>query len=183
MAPACIRLVLAAGWFGLGLAFVHAAEPSRQQRIAALPEDDRVWLTEFVAPIILPEEEKAFLQLTEAREREGFQSDFWQRREKPDLPLPMGPGYRDRYLTLRRLVDEKYDGWQSDAGRLVLRRGEPDSIFKPRCGGDEVFRDLEVWTYGSLELNGHPASRHIFYRPAPGAPRRLWIVHDGNASV
>ncbi|MGH9365885.1 MAG: GWxTD domain-containing protein, partial [Thermoanaerobaculia bacterium] len=153
------------------------------QRIAALPEDDRVWLTEFVAPIILPEEEKAFLQLTETSQREGFQSDFWQRREKPDLPLPMGPGYRDRYSELRKLVDEKYDGWQSGAGGLVLRRGEPDSIFKPRCGGEEVFRDLEVWTYGSLELNGRPAARHIFYRPAPGAPRRLWIVHDGNASV
>ena len=181
--PARIHLVLAAGWFGLGLALVHAAEPSRQHRVAALPEDDRVWLTELVAPIILPEEERVFLQLTEAPQREGFQSDFWQRREKPDLPLPMGPGYRGRYRELRRLVDEKYDGWQSDVGRLVLRRGEPDSIFTPRCGGEEVFRDLEVWTYGLLTLNGHSAASHIFYRPNPGAPRRLWIVHDGNASV
>lgn len=181
MASARIRVLLAAGCLALGLAFAPAAEPPRQQRLAALPEDDRVWLTEFVAPIILPEEEKVFLKLTEAREREGFKEDFWQRREKPGLPPPMGPGYRDRYRDLRRLVDEKYDGWKHDAGRLVLRRGEPDSIFAPRCGGEEVFRNLEVWTYGGLELNGHPASRHIFYRPAPDAPRRLWIVHDGHS--
>jgi GWxTD domain-containing protein len=183
VAPARILLLLAACCLAPGLAFAPAAEPPRQQRLEALPEGDRVWLTEFVAPIILPEEEKVFLQLTEARQREGFREDFWQRRETPGLPPPLGPGYRDRYSELRQLVDQKYDGWNHDAGRLVLRRGEPDSIFQPRCGGEEVFRDLEVWTYGGLELNGHPASRHIFYRPAPGAPRRLWIVHDGNASV
>ncbi len=44
----------------------RAAEPSDKQRVAALPEDDRKWL-EFVAPIILPEEQKAFLELTEPR--------------------------------------------------------------------------------------------------------------------
>ena len=37
----------------------------------AVPDDDRVWLTELVAPIILPEEERVFLKLTEGREREG----------------------------------------------------------------------------------------------------------------
>ncbi len=183
VAAARIRLVLLAGWFGLVLAFVHAAELSRDQRLAALPEADRIWLAELVAPIILPEEEKVFLQLADARQRDGFKEDFWLRRENPALPLPLGPGYRDRYRELRRLVDEKYDGWRSDAGRLVLRRGEPDSILTPRCGGEEVFRDVEVWMYGALMLAGHPAARHILYRPNPGAPRRLWIVHDGNASV
>jgi GWxTD domain-containing protein len=176
-------LLLVACYLGTGLAFARAVEPSRQQRLASLPEDDRAWLTDFVAPIILPEEERVFLLLTDATQREGFKEDFWQRRETLGLPLPLGPGYRDRYRDLRQLVDEKYDGWQNDAGRLVLRRGEPDSIFKPQCSGEAVFRDLDVWTFGGLDLNGHPAARHIFYRPAPGAPRRLWIIHDGNAIV
>ncbi len=181
MKPRTVSLPLSVCWLAVASAFAFAAEPTRQQRVAALPEEDRVWVTEFVAPIILPEEERVFLQLTDAAQREGFRENFWQRRETPGLPPPFGPGYRDRYRNLRGLVDEKYDGWQNDAGRLVLRRGEPDSVFKPQCSGEEVFRDLEVWTYNGLELNGHTAARHIFYRPASGAPRRLWIVHDANA--
>lgn len=181
--PPRILLLLCACCLAPGLAFAPAAEPSRQQRVAALPEDDRLWLTDFVAPIILPDEEKVFLQLTEAAQREGFKEDFWQRRETPGLPPPLGPGYRDRYRNLQQIIDGKYIGWESDAGRLILRRGEPDSIFKPQCSGDEVFRDLEIWTYRGLELNGHAAARHIFYRPAPRAPRKFWIVHDGNAIV
>jgi GWxTD domain-containing protein len=183
VASARIQLLLFAACLAPGIAFAPAAEPSRQQRLDALPGDDRVWLTELVAPIILPDEERVFLKLTEVREREGFKEDFWQRREAPGLPPPLGPGYRDRYRELRQLVDQKYDGWKNDAGRLVLRRGEPDSISTPRCDGEQVFRDLEVWTYAGMELNGHPAARHIFYRPASGAPRRIWIVHDGNAIV
>src|SRR5215470_8292737 len=163
-----------------GLEPAFAAEPTREQRIAALPDADRAWLY-LVRPILTIEEEKVFLGLADAAQREGFKEDFWQRREKPDLQPPYGPGYRDRYLTLRWAADEKYDGWQSDAGRMVLRHGEPDSIFKPRCG-EEVFRDLEIWTYTNLSLAGHAAPRQILYRPAPGAPRRLWIVHDGQSA-
>jgi GWxTD domain-containing protein len=146
-----------------------------------MSEDDRSWLTDFVAPIILPEEERVFLQLTESAQREGFKEDFWRRREMPGLPLPLGPGYRDRYQDLRKVLDAKFIGWKSDAGRLILRRGVPDSVFKPQCGGEEVFRDLEIWTYSALELKGHAAARHIFYRSSPNSPRRLWMIHDGNA--
>ena len=53
-----------------------APEPSRKDRIAALPEDDRKWLTEFVAPIILPAEEALFLKLTEPYQREIFKDEF-----------------------------------------------------------------------------------------------------------
>ena len=180
MAPGRNRLLLAVGVLGLTAGLAGAAEPTREQRLAALPEADRAWVG-LVQPILSIEEEKVFLGLADAAQREGFKEDFWQRREKPDFAAPLGPGYRDRYPAMRRLVDEKYDGWKSDAGRMVLRRGEPDSIFRPRCGED-VFRDVEIWTYGSLSLAGHSAARHILYRPAPGAPRRLWIVHDGYAA-
>jgi GWxTD domain-containing protein len=178
--PARIRLLLLV-CLALGPALARAAEPSREQRLSAMSEDDRSWLTDFVAPIILPEEERVFLQLTESAQREGFKEDFWRRREMPGLPLPLGPGYRDRYQGLRKILDAKFIGWKSDAGRLILRRGEPDSVFKPQCGGEEVFRDLEIWTYSALELKGHAAARHIFYRSSPNSPRRLWMIHDGNA--
>ncbi|MDQ2979090.1 MAG: GWxTD domain-containing protein [Acidobacteriota bacterium] len=149
---------------------------SESERIRALPEDDRQWLTEFAAPILLPEEKKLFLELTEPYQREVFKADFWARREKLGLPPPLGPGYRDRYAELRRAVDEKYDGWRQDAGRMVLRWGEPDSILKPSCADEEVFWDLEVWTY--RQAVGRGTGRHIFYRPAARAPRRLWTLND-----
>jgi GWxTD domain-containing protein len=174
-------LVVLGGLLAVSLA--SGAQPTRAQKIAALPVADRVWLTEFVAPIVQPEEEKIFLDLTEAYQREAFKEDFWQRRERDGLPPPLGPGYRFRYKERRDVLDQKYDGWQNDAGKIVLRWGEPDTIFKPRCGGEEVFRDVEVWTYGSMEFHGQPAHHHIFYRIAPSLPRRLWTVHDSNASV
>jgi hypothetical protein len=58
------------------------SEPSRKQRIAALPEEERKWLTEFVEPIILPDEEKLFLELTQPHHREMFKKEFWERRER-----------------------------------------------------------------------------------------------------
>src|SRR5262249_21295409 len=100
---------------------------SEKERLAALPPQERQWLEEFVSPIILPEERKAFLELTEPYQREAFKNDFWARRESADLQPPLGPGYRYRYEELRHLADDVYDGWRQDAGRLVLLFGEPAS--------------------------------------------------------
>jgi GWxTD domain-containing protein len=166
--------ILAAAW--IALAAAGAVLPTEAEKIKALPEEERRWLTEFVAPIILPEERKAFLELTEAYQREAFKESFWERRERDGLPRPLGPRYRQRYAELRKLADEKYDGWNQDAGRMVLRWGEPDSIFTPKCAAEEVFFDIEVWEYG--QGMGAASGRHIFYRPADLAPRKLWTVAD-----
>src|SRR5690242_5978522 len=84
-----------------GTAFGQATpvltKKQKSERIKALPEEERKWLTDYVAPIILPEEENLFLQLTEARQREVFKIEFWQRRERDGLPPPLGPGYQKRY--------------------------------------------------------------------------------------
>jgi len=141
-----------------------------------LPEDDRKWLEEYVAPIILPAERKAFLELTEPYQREQFQQDFWTRRESNNLAAPLGPGYRQRYEELRRLADEKYDGWRQDAGRMVIRWGEPADVFKPESAG--TFRDLEIWTYANMGGSGQQRVRFFFYRPGPGVPRKLWTITD-----
>jgi hypothetical protein len=90
--------------------------PTDADRIKALPDEERHWLTEFVAPILLPEERTVFLELSESYQREAFKLDFWARRERPDLPQPLGPGYRERYDELWRLAQEKYGGWRNDAG-------------------------------------------------------------------
>jgi GWxTD domain-containing protein len=161
----------------------RAAEPSRKQRLAALSEEDRAWLTEFVAPIILPEEDKIFLELNEAYQREAFKLDFWARRELPDLPRPLGPGYRDRYEELWKLAAEKYGGWRHDAGRMLLRWGEPDNILKPKSCGEEVFIGLEVWTYVSLSNFGHGTTQYIFYRRFANGPYWMWTITSGDSDA
>ena len=145
----------------------------RAQRLQALPAEDRQWLTDYVAPIVLPAETNLFLQLTEPHERETFREEFWARRERPGLAEPLGPGYRSRYEHLREVAVSDYDGLSSDAGRLVVRRGEPASIAKfQQC--DEIFRQVEVWTYTSAAGGIRKETHSIFYRPSLGAPRKLW---------
>src|SRR5713101_6426428 len=156
---------------------------SESEKIKALPDDERKWLTEFAAPIILPEEQKVFLELSEPYQWEQFKQAFWERREQSSLPAPLGPGYRYRYQELRQLADEKYDGWRQDAGKMVLRWGEPAEIFQPKCGGDETFRDLEIWTYTNMGNSGRMSARYIFYRPQSLAPRRLWTTMVRNEEV
>jgi Ca-activated chloride channel family protein len=159
-----------------------APEPSRKEHLAALPEDDRKWLTEFVAPIILPAEEALFLKLTEPHQREIFKEEFWKRREKDTLALPMGPGYRQRYEDLRRAADEKYDGWRNDAGRMVIRFGEPASVQTfEMC--KRTLKDVEVWTYNAVGREARSTNRYIFYRRAPKQPRVLWTYGTADGEV
>jgi len=164
----------------------RAAEPSDKQRVAALPEDDRKWL-EFVAPIILPEEQKAFLELTEPREREAFREEFWKRRERDSLRLPLGPGYRYRYTELRQLAQSQYDGWPHDAARMVLRYGEPAAINKlescGETGASQTFRNLEIWTNNTQSAIASQTRHYFFYRRTPQEPRRLWTVGTPDSDV
>jgi GWxTD domain-containing protein len=168
-----VSLLTAVGLLALeaGLA-PSAAGPSRKELLAALPEEERAWLTEYVAPIILPEEEKLFLELTEGYQREVFKKDFWDRRELASLGPPFGEGFKQRYEELRPRLDSVYDGWRNDAAQLVLHYGEPSDIHHVE-GCDMVFRDVEIWTYTKLGMargNVH----HLFYRPQPLVPRKLW---------
>ena len=153
---------------------------SKKAALSAMPDDERKWLTEYVAPIILPNEEKLFLELTEPHQREIFKEEFWARRELSSLSFPMGLGYRQRYEELRQLADTTYDGWRNDAGRMVLRYGEPGSLDKV-AGCDRMFRDLEIWTYTNLP--GRGTMRQFFYRPSSLAPRKLWTVGTRDSDV
>lgn len=147
----------------------------RAAKLKALPEEDRKWLEEFVAPIILPDEKNLYLQLTEPHQREIFKQDFWERRERPGLPAPLGPGYRNRYEGFREAAASSYGGLTSDTGRVVVLRGEPLSVEEY---GDctDVFRDLAVWTYRSAPQGSslQQGIQFLFYRPSPGMPWKLW---------
>src|SRR4051794_22539079 len=145
-----LALFLAAAASAASAASATAAAPdaprSKKAALAAMPEEDRKWVTDYVAPIILPDEEKLFLELTESQQRERFKQRFWARRESMGLTPPLGPGYEKRYAELRDVAASQYEGLHSDAGRMVVRWGEPDSIEVLKdC--NEVFREAEIWTY------------------------------------
>jgi len=144
-------------------------------RVKALPEEERKWLEDYVAPIILPEERNLFLQL-EAHQYEAFQKDFWARREQPGLPEPLGPGYRNRYDSYRELAATTYGGLKSDTGKMVILHGEPQLVQEfAQC--NDVFRDIAVWTYSRPSANGfHKEARYLFYRMNPSAGSwKLWL--------
>jgi Ca-activated chloride channel family protein len=146
----------------------------RAARTAALPADDKKWLEEYVAPIILEEERDLFLQLTEPHQREIFQRDFWERREQAGLQDPLGPGYRNRYANFREAAATEFDGLTSDPGRVVVIHGIP--IIQEFRDCSEVFREVEVWTYPNQHRGTGTNSelQFLFYRPSFGAPRKLW---------
>ena len=147
----------------------------RAEKLKALPEEDRKWVEEFVAPIILPDEKNLYLQLTETHQREIFREEFWKRREQPGLPDPLGPGYRNRYEGFREAAASTYGGLTSDTGRVVVLHGEPLAVEEfAQC--NDVFRDLAVWSYRSAAGGGslQKETQFLFYRSSPGAPWRLW---------
>jgi GWxTD domain-containing protein len=136
--------LLSTGALAIGQSPSKLASKEKAERIKALPDEERKWLTDYVAPIILPEEENLFLQLTEPHQRETFKAEFWKRREKEGLPPPLGPGYERLYAHLREVAATEYDGINRDAGRMVLLYGEPSSIQDlTEC---DVFRQAQFWT-------------------------------------
>src|SRR5262249_51475220 len=104
-----------------------------------------------------------------------FNKALWQRRERDGLPPPLGPGYQLRYQHFWDVAATDYDGVNSDAGRMVIRQGEPVAIDdQAACHG---FRQAEIWSYQS-SLGSSTLVRHIFYRPTFGGPRRLRLPGD-----
>lgn len=177
-----ITLLVAAGLLAMeaGLArsaAAPAAKKSKKELLADLPIEQRTWLTEYVAPIIQPEEEQLFLELTAAYQREIFKKDFWARRERDGLPAPFGPGYERRYQHLWEVAATDYDGINADAGRMVVRLGEPASI-RVLLQCSEVYRQAEIWSYPNPTGGSSSETHHIFYRPVFGGPRKLWIPGD-----
>jgi GWxTD domain-containing protein len=165
-------LVLA---FAVAIPLLPIGFPSAWASPEKLSVEDREWLDSFVAPIIQPDERKLFLELTERWQHEIFEEEFWKRRELSGLAFPLGPGYRHRYRELRSAADEYYDGWRSDAGRMVIRHGLPEINHLEGC--DRTFRNLEIWTYAPTAAISRGPVRYLFYRKfSPQEPRRMWTT-------
>jgi len=165
-----------------GGAIPKLSKKERAERVRLLPDEERRWLEDFVRPIILPDEEDFFLLLTQPHEREIFKEEFWKRREESSLLFPLGPGYRGRYEELLRVADEKYDGRREDAGRMVIVHGEPASV-EALEDCQDMFRDLQIWTYRGTTAGNRGELRYFFYRRSPQAPRKLWDVTVPDSDV
>jgi Ca-activated chloride channel family protein len=159
-------------------ALTQLSKKDAAARLKALPEEDRKWLEDYVAPIIMPDERNLFLQLTEPHQRETFKEEFWKRRELPGLPEPLGPGYRNRYESLREAAETTYGGLKSDTGKMVVLHGEPLNIQEfPNC--NNVFRDIAIWTYRKPNPSGSALRseiQYLFYRTTWGSGFwQLWL--------
>jgi len=167
----------------------HLTQLSKKEaaaRAKALPEEERKWLEDYVAPIIMPEEKNLFLQLTEPHQREIFKEEFWRRREQPGLAEPLGPGYRHRYESFRDAAATTYGGLDSDQGKLVVRRGEPLGQMEfGECSN--VFYDIVVWSYqkpNALSNAIRSEQLYLFYRTSFGAGSyHLWMPNMPDSTL
>jgi GWxTD domain-containing protein len=120
---------------------------------ADLDKEDKEWLDD-VRPIMLPDEEKAYKDLTDKADREEFRKIFWARRD-PDLSTPENE-YQPDYEAAREKADRQYrvtgrPGSQTDCGRFFILLGEPDDT-QVQAGSTSVLNRVpEVWVYYSKE--------------------------------
>jgi len=136
-------------WIALGTALAPAAASAGDK----LSKDDKKWLEEEVAPIILPSEEKLFKDLKSA-DRAEFQKIFWARRDpNTDLEsLKPDNAYKAEYLQLKALADERFKGLGrpgslTDCGRIFVVLGEPDQIKLEGQPDGASRRGPETWVY------------------------------------
>jgi len=160
-----------------------AEEPPRNDSVtpAPLSKEEREWATEIVAPLLTPEEKKTYPALQTPEERTDFRDEFWRLRERDGLKPPFGPGFKNLYMERLETANERFGGWKSDAGKIVLALGEPASVVEIDC---EVYRPIEVWTMAtSIERVHATLPQLIFYRDFAGGPLKLWTPMLGTEAL
>lgn len=164
-------------------------EPSEKERIAALPEPHRTWLTEEVPYIITDREKRTFLGLTSEQERENFLEAFWRKRD----PNPSTPEnefrteHYDRFDYANNWFgrDTFRDGWETDRGFYYILLGKPRSIQNYEAR-DEIY-PTELWFYNNSELKrfGLPAFFYLLFwrRHGVGELQLYDPISDGPAAL
>ncbi|HKB69882.1 MAG TPA: VWA domain-containing protein [Thermoanaerobaculia bacterium] len=167
-------LTLAVGVAAGATRAVRAAEePPRNESVTPAPmsKEEREWATEIVAPLLTADEKKLYLGLASPAERTSFRDEFWAIRERDGLRPPFGPGFKNLYTERLEAANEKYGGWKTDAGRIVLALGAPADVYTLDCPND--FRPIEIWTMEPATRMGTP-EKLVFYRDFESGPLKLW---------
>ena len=176
-------LLLVVGLAAGGAANLRAAEePPRNESVTPAPisKEEREWATEIVAPLLTANEKKLYLGLPTPAERTSFRDEFWTLRERDGLRAPFGPGFKNLYMSRFEAAEEKYGGWKTDAGRIVLALGEPANVVSIDC--PNTYRPIEVWTMAPSSTGNVP-SRMIFYRDFVSGPLKLWSPILGSGAL
>ena len=128
-----------------------------------LPEhwfDDDEWHLE-TAPLLAPDELRAYMRLKTSAERDSFITDFWRSHD----PTPKTPANEFRLEFERRIrfAKERYAepdsaatfGYQTDRGRWYVSVGPPDETRVSASNqGTEQESRVEEWRYKALNEFG-----------------------------
>ncbi|MGK2855936.1 MAG: VWA domain-containing protein [Thermoanaerobaculia bacterium] len=140
----------------------------RKEALRELHEKYRDFLNS-VEPIILSDEENAFLVLESDAQRDVFIQEFWLRRD-PD-PKTAYNEYEEDYQRRLEIAKVRFKYLASERSRFLLINGEPDEILDFSC--ERYIQPSQVWTYGYLPGFGESA-RFIFYMPKYGSDYILY---------
>lgn len=144
----------------------HQTPPEKARKVKTEPNNAFVrWVNEDVAPIITPEERRAFEKLATDEEREQFIKIFWGQRD-PD-PDTEENEYREQYYERIAYANEHFasgiPGWKTDRGRIYIKFGKPDEIESHPSGGSYQQASYE----GTGSITAY-AFEKWFYRYLPG---------------
>ena len=129
-----------------GFAFGEA----RQSQLGA---EYSKWLNEDVRWIVTDQERTDFLKLENAKARDEFIREFWERRN----PTP-GTGhnsFKDEHYRRLAFANEHFaartPGWTTDRGHIYIFYGPPDEITPHAASGTTV--PSQTWYYRRLGDN------------------------------
>lgn len=175
-----VVLVLALGLLASPPLSAQNSAPDRSTATSPLSKEERDWVEEVVAPLVTPEEKKIYLSLAAPYQRTAFREEFWRIRSKEGLKPPLGPDFKRRYEERLEAANQKYGGWRSDAGRIVLALGEPASVAAIDC--PETYRPIEVWAMAPAP-DAPRVPLLIFYRDFVSGPLKLWTPVLGGEAL
>ena len=89
--PLALVLVIAVCGAVTGQGVPERPRETARRDSRRLPEEDRKWVEDFVAPIILPTRRTCTSSSPSPPARD-LREEFWKRRERPGLAEPLGPG-------------------------------------------------------------------------------------------
>src|SRR5712675_1724062 len=156
----------------LGLVPAAMAQPksagsdpqSKPRKVRPEPAKAFIQWIDDVAPIIRPDELKAWNKLKTDEEREQFIGEFWHLRD-PD-PDTEENEYREGYYERVEYANEHFSsgiaGVKTDRGRIYLKFGKPDEVESHPSGG--------TYTPASYEGNGSTSTypfERWWYRNLP----------------
>lgn len=168
-------------------------KPRKEKKEKGNPLAD--WAEKDVAPIMTPDEVRAWKLLKTDEEREAFIGGFWDRRDTD--PDTEENEYREAYYERMQYANEHFSsgkpGYLTDRGRIYLVYGKPDEIESHPSGGSYQGRTaqssadatypFEIWFYRHLPNVGNGLELEFVDRTGSGEFRLANSPDEKNALI